>query len=223
MRRAPLLVLLALQVAIPSAVLGADVPGAPPGEPVPPGEPAAPARPAAPAVRWIATAGWDYGFEKLVTVIFQDGSTDYIRANGGYVVSAGASFLPLLEGRLETRATIGFKFDRIQATDGSITYTAFPLEIVEVWDASPSPFHLGLGASFALGTKLSGTGAARDLNLDLRNSAGLLAQVEWSMPFAGGRGRWLLGGRFLLQRLQAEGGGPAIDANAAGLFAGLAY
>jgi hypothetical protein len=230
----------ALVAALPGIARAGDDPGAvspPPEQDQPPGSvapavpPASPplgseAPPAAPPpaakqrpVHLVVTLGYDYGFEDLVTAVFSDGSTKTIEANGGFVLAVGATFLPLRGGEFETQATLGYKYDAIRATNATITYHAFPLEILEAWRRPP--LRLAAGVSLALGSRVQGSGDASEVDVGLRNSLGLVGQAELTFPFARGRARWAVGGRFIWQRLQLQEGGPATDANAAGLFLGL--
>ena len=49
-------------------------------------------------MRWALTAGFDYGFNELVSVTMEGGGSQSIAANEGLFVSAGLTFLPLLDG-----------------------------------------------------------------------------------------------------------------------------
>lgn len=42
---------------------------------------------------------------------FEGGSRQTLRLNGGGVLAVGAAFWPLQDGRFETRATVGLKYE----------------------------------------------------------------------------------------------------------------
>jgi len=179
-------------------------------------EPAAapPAAAPPPPVRLVASVGYDYGINRFLTVTFDDGSTQSLRLNGGSFVAVGAAFFPLEGGRFETRGTIGVKYDAIRATNGSVRYLAFPLEVSESLYARPVRLTLGVTVLLAPGFKGEDFLAAVDL--DLKPSVGIVGQAEWVLPFRTGRGTFSAGLRLTWQRLEPRRGGAAEDASALG-------
>jgi hypothetical protein len=161
--------------------------------------------------------GYDYGIETLLEVQYQDGSAAAIRANGGLVVAAGAAFLPLAGGAFETRATVGVKYAPVAGRNGSARYLAFPVEVMEAWNVHP--LRLALGASLSLGPTLRGEGVLGGLDVDLKQSLGLICQAEWVFPLE--KGLLSAGARLLWQRLEATGGGAAMNATAVGILLGF--
>lgn len=191
-----------------------------PPSPAGPGAVSAPA--AAPArvspVRLVAWTGYDYGFQELLEVEFENGSRQTLRLNGGGVLAVGAAFWPLQDGRFETRATVGLKYDSIRASNGSVTYLAFPVEITESWNVRP--LRLTGGASLLLAPRIRGSRFLEGADLDLKSSLGLVGQAEWVLPFRGGRGSLSFGLRYLWQKLEPKQGGGAEDASALGAVLG---
>jgi len=217
-----------------TAVLAAIVsvaPGAPAQEATPaPGiEPPAASPPLAapaaaapiPPLRFFVSTGWDYGFNELLEVQFEDGSTQSFRLNGGYRLAIGAAFLPLQGGRFETRGTVGIKFDWLSAGNGRVLYVAFPIELLE--SLNVSPLRLSAGLSLLLAPRVKGEDFLAPLDLDLRNSLGLVGQVEWVFPFQAGRGSLSVGVRLTWQKLELESGGTAEDASALGGVLGVTF
>lgn len=187
----------------------ADDPGAPPS----PGAAPAPARPR--SVRLVASTGYDYAFEDLLLVEYENGSEGRLGANGGYVLAVGAAFLPLAGGRLETRATVGVKYDTVTGKNGSAVFFGFPLEVVEALDVKP--LRLSAGLSLLMFPRVEGSGFLGGADLELRNSLGVVGQAEWVLPFRGGTaGSLSVGLRYLWQRLEASTGGRGSDASALG-------
>jgi hypothetical protein len=191
----------------------------------PPATPAA-APPAAPPVRpfqLVAWTGLDFGFTTLVEVTYEDGSHQKLTANEGFMLAAGASFLRFLEGRLETQATIGYKRASLSATNGSITFSAWPIEVLEAWQAGP--VRLAAGLSLQLSPRVDGSGVASALDVGFDPSLGVVLQAAWTWrPGAEQRWRLELGGRFTWQTLRVSSGQQVTtDANALGIVFGAAY
>jgi hypothetical protein len=175
--------------------------------------PAAPARKVA-AVRLAGTLGFDVGFEELLEVDMDDGSSRSIAANQGFFVSLGAAFLPLLDGKLETQATLGVKYAGIEASNGEASFVAFPLEVVEVLHANPLRFAAGVVYLHRPG--MSGKGVLAAFDVDFESSLGLVLEADWTWRAKPGAPLLAIGPRFVWQRLQVRGGGPVVDANALG-------
>lgn len=187
----------------------------------PPHEPAALAAPPQEPARSVAlfgALGYDYGFTKTVEARFADGSTQRLAANGGFALALGAGFFRVLEGRLETRATFGVKYDAIRAKNGSVTFLAFPLEVVELWNLAP--LRLGAGLSLSLAPRLRGEGLAQGLDVDFEHSLGFLFQAEYVWRLGPNRAV-LAGPRFLLQRMRAKDSGVVDGTNALGVQIGM--
>jgi hypothetical protein len=177
-----------------------------------------------PAVRWAITAGFDYGFNELLWVRMTDGSKQSISANEGLFASVGATFLPLLEGRLETQATIGVKGWSINASNANLSIVMFPIEVLETYRPDALPLRLSGGIVFVPGPKTSADGALASLDhIEFDDSLGLVLQCEWLKPFKNGRGQLSFGPRFVLQKLQVAHGGPVVAANALGFVTSVAF
>jgi hypothetical protein len=195
---------------------------APQGAAAPPAVPPLPAGGAAPprALRLTASTGWDYAFDDVLEVQYEDGSRRRLGANGGFVLAVGGAFLPLAGGRLETRATIGVKYDLVSGSNGRAIFFGFPLELLEGWNVKPLRFSAGL--SLLMSPRVRGSGFLADADLTLRSSLGVVGQAEWVMPFrSGASGSISFGLRYLWQKLQLSSGGRAFDANALGATFGV--
>lgn len=212
---------------VPPPPTAMPVPPPPPASAMPATPPPAPAPlpPVAPAprvrraVEFYASTGYDFGFTKLAEVKFTNGSTRTIDANAGAFLNVGLSFLHLSDGLLETRATIGFKYQAVMASNGHVIFYDFPLEVREL--VNLRPIRLGAGVSVALGPQLTASGfpGARDTSID--TSVGLLVEAEYVIEFRGGSGALSIGPRFLLQQFKGSNGGAKVDANALGISLGF--
>ena len=150
----------------------------------------------------------DFGFERLVHVQFSNERRASLELNDGLGVSVGASFLPLAEGRLATRATAGFKIARLRASNGAALFTAFPLELMEA--AYVGPLRLGAGLSVLLAPHVSGDGIFAPAHTTFGPAPGAAAEAEWIVS---PRTRTGIGLRASWTRFAAEGiarGAPAV-------------
>ena len=249
--RLPRLALLAVALAAPAArgQAPAEPAPAPPAESEwervpPPGAPAAPPAPAAdaavpaeapagaadgdvpapaapprtPPLRLVAQIGWDYGSDELVET---SGDGRSLRAGGGTSYAIGVAFLPLLDGRLHTQATIGLKYDTLVADNGDASYVAFPLEVMEF--LTFHPFRIGAGVNVNLFGRVSIDADTLDDSADLEPGIGLVLQADLVWRFRGAtRGFLTIGPRVVLQELDVEGGG-TVTANAYGAALGFTF
>jgi hypothetical protein len=209
------------QEAEPAAASSAATAEPLPVAPVPASPPPTTAAVPLPPVRFFFSTGWDYGFNELLKVQFEDGSTGSLRLNGGFRLAIGAAFLPLQGGRFETRGTAGIKYDWLSAENGRVTSLAFQIELLE--SLNLRPLRLSAGLSVLLAPSVKGQDFLAAVDLDLRNSLGLVGQAEWVFPFDAGRRSLSIGLRFTWQKLELETGGKAEDASALGAVLGVTF
>ncbi len=70
----------------------------------------------------------DTGSDIMFTGVFTDGSTDDITGGEG-VIFAGGVYVPI-EDDLGVQATIGYKWDSIDAANGTIDFTRIPIDML---------------------------------------------------------------------------------------------
>jgi hypothetical protein len=160
--------------------------------------PQVPSRRPPQAVGFLLELGGDHGTNELYRLVFSN-ETMSVGANTGLFLQAGAAFLPFAEGRARTHATIGIKWTGQEASNGSVDYAAFPLEVIETVDVAP--IRLGGGLYALLSPTLKGKGVARPITTTFRNSLGYTLRAEYRWNVVG------LGLRYVWNRLQARGGG----------------
>lgn len=163
--------------------------------------------PAEPPVHFVATIGYDIGSStKLIEVQSTDGSTHSLKANQGLDLSVGLSFLKFFEGTLATQATIGLETRSITASNGSLQWMAFPLDVMEY--AYLDPIRLGVGISYLLNPSLSGSGIASGVTANYKNSLGFAVGGDIVSVFSSSarRSRVTLGVRYVWQTLKQTSG-----------------
>lgn len=156
-----------------------------------------PATSQAAEVRPIFKAGADFGGDTLFTATFASGETSSIDANEGLHVAGGASIGTGIEN-LEVEASIGIKYTAINATNGDVTWTRYPVEAL-VFYRFPQ-FRLGGGPTYHLNPKLKGSGVAGGLNVNIDDAVGVVLQADWLIT-----PKIALGGRYTILDYKANG------------------
>jgi hypothetical protein len=78
-------------------------------------------------IRPLLKAGLDLGGDKMLTVVFDDGDTQDIKANDGFYLGGGFAVIDAAR-RMEYHLTAAFKYGVIAAENGDVEWTRFPLE-----------------------------------------------------------------------------------------------
>ncbi len=127
-------------------------------------------------VKPVFKLGADFGGETIATVTFTNGSQKSIDANEGLYIGGGASFL-LDSKDIEIETTLSIKYTSITASNGDVTWTRFPLEVLAFYRAPK--FRVGGGLTYHLSPKLSGSGVAGGLNVNVDDALGAVLQGDW--------------------------------------------
>lgn len=127
-------------------------------------------------VRPVARIGFDFGGDNLITVPFTDGTSDSIRANEGFSIGGGALFRSDLL-HMEAEVTLSYKFTSVNARNGDVTWTRFPIDAL-VFYRLPQ-FRLGGGLTYHLSPSLDGSGAASNINATFDDALGFVLQADY--------------------------------------------
>jgi hypothetical protein len=120
-----------------------------------------------------------------VNVTFTDGDTASIKANEGLYIGGGASLLNDAKS-LELELTANWKYQAIEAKNGSIHWTRYPIDALMFYRTEH--VRVGGGLTYHVSPKYSSSGAAGDANVKLKNSLGEVLQVEYRWGESGGVG-----------------------------------
>jgi hypothetical protein len=134
-------------------------------------------RPAcAQSVRPLVEASLEYGGDQFLTVIFEDGGEQELRAGQGGTIAAGAVVRPSDNTPLSIRGTVGFKYVTTAADNANITFTRVPIEVVAMYGL---PNHLWAGAGYVRHTaiRFDGDGFAEDV--DFKDGNGATVELGW--------------------------------------------
>jgi hypothetical protein len=131
------------------------------------------------------------GGKTLVTVQYSDGSSHNI-TSGGLVDLKGGFEYRQSGSPLSIQASVGYHVDNTSASNGSVRFSRFPVELLGFWNANEK-FRVGGGLRVATGAKLSGSGAASNLgSTSLGSNAGVVVEGEYFFaPQVGATLRWV--------------------------------
>lgn len=118
------------------------------------------------------------GGETLLTVPFADGSSESISSGGLVHLYAGLR-LPLAP-QFALQATIGYHVDDVSASNGSVRFSRFPVELLGQFDIAPQ-VRLNGGVRFATGSKVTTSGVVSSTvpNTSFSASPGLVLEGEY--------------------------------------------
>ena len=132
-------------------------------------------------IRPLFKAGFDFGGDTMVTAVFVDGSTEKIKANEGVYVGGGAA---IVNDRRdwEFHLTLAYKFTMIDASNGDVEWTRFPLEALAFYRFQK--VRLGGGVAHHINPALEGSGVVGGLDVKFKNATGLVLQADWRITEA---------------------------------------
>ena len=124
-------------------------------------------------------AGLHFGGDELGTVTFTSGETESLKAGELFSLSAGVGFD--VTENLESRFLAGLKFDMIDAENGTVDFTRYPLEALLMYKASEEIL-IGGGLSYHLNPSVSGEGFAAGADIDFDNALGFVLEFDYQLP-----------------------------------------
>ena len=148
-------------------------------------------------VRPVFKGGADFGGETIATATFTNGSQKSIKANEGAYIGGGASIL-LDSKDIEIEATLSYKYTSITASNGDVTWTRFPLEVLAFYRMPK--FRLGGGLTYHLSPTLKASGAAGNFNVTVDDALGAVLQADYLLT-----PKFTLGGRYTILEYKANG------------------
>jgi hypothetical protein len=105
------------------------------------------------------------GGDKLATLVYSNGGSQDVRAGNLLDLYGGFEVRPF-GSPFAFQGTIGYHFDNASASNGSLTFSRFPIEGSVLWSVTPN-FRLGAGVRYATGARLSGFGNSVDFDSQL--------------------------------------------------------
>lgn len=130
-------------------------------------------------VRGLFNMGYDFGGDRLVTVIYTDGSRDSVDANRGFYFGGGISLVHDQAGTMETQLTLNYRFEETDPlASGGVKFSTTAFDAVQVFNVNQASF--GIGLTYHMSPKVMGTGVISG-NTQFDDASGLLFQVGFRM------------------------------------------
>ena len=132
--------------------------------------------PAASPLRFLAGIGYSAGGDKLATAEYTNGSSQNIRAGGGFYFTGGADYR--LNEEFSVQGTVNFHVDDTTAQNGSIRFKRFPIELMGYYH-STEQLRFGVGVRHISSAKLTSSGAADGLDVKFDSTTSGVAEIEY--------------------------------------------
>lgn len=170
------------------------------------------AKPAANPVRFVAGIGLTAGGDKLATTNYTDNTSANINAGSGVQMLGGVDYRVSQDFSLQGNVGYHIHFTP-EASNGDANFHRVPFELLAYYHANEQ-WRIGGGVRFVTGAKLSGKGAASNLNTSFKDTTGLVLEAEYfSSPNLGFKIRGVK------EEYETETGNRKFSGNHIGLFA----
>jgi hypothetical protein len=123
----------------------------------------------------VLKVGVDFGGRTIVVAEFTNGDTERIGAHEGFYLGGGVAYLPT--PNLELNLTAAYKFATIEARNGDIEWTRWPVDALAFYRWPR--FRAGGGLTYHVAPRLDGDGAAEGLDVRFKNALGAVVQADW--------------------------------------------
>jgi hypothetical protein len=153
-------------------------PAMPPASPAPRAPaPAAPLSVARPErTRFAANLALAHQFKSIATLTYTDGSTATI-GDALFGLNAGTAVPLTQDGQFEIQALLGFLLSRVNASNGSVSFWDFPLEVTA--HVNLGAFRLGAGPALHISPMLRGDGFASGSDVTFGTTVGAVVRAEF--------------------------------------------
>jgi len=166
-------------------------------------------------LRFLLGAGLTFGGDTLVTATYTDGSSKNITAGGFMMIYGGLDYR--LDDAISLQGTLGYHFDTITASNGDVTFSRIPLELLAYYHLNDA-FRLGGGVRIVNSPELKGNGIAGNVNGTFDNTVGLVIEGEYMMHRTFG-----IKLRHVSEHYQPSGSPVSVDGSHFGVLANLYF
>ena len=122
----------------------------------------------------VVDAGLSGGGDKLVTVQFTNGDTSSIYAGNGFFGDFGVQH-NFADTDWAFKATLGFDYDAVNASNGTIRFNRYPLDLLALYSIGDNHIGFGVTEHFTPHLDLDGFGP----NGDFDNATGVMLQYQY--------------------------------------------
>lgn len=113
--------------------------------------------------RFLIEGGLEYGGDKFLTVFFEDGSDQAMRAGQGGYLAVGGQLESAKLKSIMLRASVGIKYNTTAADNANIRLTRIPINLMPYLKINDD-FRLGIGVSSHQNVRFKGDGFVEDLD-----------------------------------------------------------
>ncbi len=161
-------------------------------------------------LRFFLGMGATFGGDNLATAKFTNGETANVRAGGVVQFHGGATykFTDTISGTLAA----GYHFNRVSASNGSITFSRYPVELLGHYAVTPA-VRLGGGLRLISSPKLTSSGVASGIKSDFGSTTGLVVEGEYLIS-----DRYGIKLRYVNEEYKINGTNKKVDGSHAGLM-----
>ena len=127
-------------------------------------------------IRPLLKAGFDLGGDTLVTAVFTNGDSETVKANEGFYIGGGAAIIDAARN-MEYHFSLAYKVAFVDASNGDIEWTRFPLEALAFYRFPR--VRVGGGLVYHISPRLEGSGVVGGLDVKFKNALGAVLQADW--------------------------------------------
>jgi hypothetical protein len=162
--------------------------------------------------RGVASAAITGGGETLATVDYSDGSSKNIKSGGLLDLKVGFEYREP-SAPWAVQASVGYHFDNTSASNGSVRFSRFPIEVLGYWYPNQN-FRLGGGLRVATGAKFHSSGVAAYLgNYSIDSKPGVVVEGEYMFNPSFGLGLRYVAEKYELNGVKFDGNHVGLRAN----------
>ncbi|KDM91498.1 hypothetical protein [Photobacterium galatheae] len=171
---------------------------------------------------FVLGAGYDFGGDTISTAYYTNGDSTKVKSGSGLLAFAGADFY--LQNDFKVRGTIGYKSSSASATNGEISFSRIPVDLLILKHYGQHQF--GVGATYHTGVEFEcevhGTNLPCNDSYDFKNSLGFIAHYEHLMP-AGNNNAYVFGLRYTKIEYEGKGFDFSYDGSSFGVNIGYIF
>jgi hypothetical protein len=161
-------------------------------------------------IQGVASFGLTGGGKTLAEVQYTDGHTQSIKSGGLVELKLGLQYRST-GSPVATQLTVGYHIDDTNASNGSVRFSRYPVELLGYWHINDN-VRLGGGLRWTLNPKLSLSGEAGSGSLGFKSSLGYVLEGEYLFS-----PRWGLSLRGVRETYNPDGPVGEVSGNHVGL------
>ncbi len=131
-------------------------------------------------VHGVVGGGFTFGGDTIATIRYEDSDFDDAKVHAGGLIALNAGVELRFTPQVSAQALIGYHFDRANASNGSVRFERFPLDLVGHYRVTER-IRLGLGARYTNEARVRAGGAAAAVipNERFKPTWGSIVEVEF--------------------------------------------